>query len=345
MKNIFIVLGIVSIVFLTACSGAGTEKNKGDSTNSSNGNLSADSVITLKIGHVLDEKSNYHQGVVKFKELVEKKTDGQVVLELFPNGTLGGERDMIEGLGIGSVDLVLTATATLSGFSPEVNVIDLPFLFRDFNHAHKVLDGEIGDDLRKKVEDAAGVKTLAWMESGFRNIATKDKEVTKPEDMKGIKIRSIENDIHMDAYQAMGALPTPMAFTELFTALQQGVLDAQDNPIPVMASSNLDEVQRNITMTRHFYNASLVLMSNKKYESLTPEQQEAIEEAALEAATYERQVTGEMENQYIEEMKQNGVEIIEDPNVNLFIEAIQPIYEKYEPRFGKDLIEKIQNIK
>ncbi|OXS79320.1 TRAP transporter substrate-binding protein [Domibacillus enclensis] len=338
MKKFLGVMAVSSMVLLSACSGGGSTSSE----NAAEGGGSGETV-TLKVGHTLADTSHYQEGMVKFQELVTEKTGGSVEIEVFPNGSLGGERDMIEGLGVGSVDMVLTSTGPMSGFVPEVTVVDLPFLFRDEEHAHKVLDGEIGTELGKKVEDTMGVKTLAWWENGFRNVTTASTAIEKPEDLKGIKIRTMESDIHMDSFSAMGAQPTPMAFTELFTALQQGTIDAEENPVPVIMTSRFYEVQDHLTMTRHFYNPSLLLMSQSKFDALTPEQQTAIEEAAKEAGVYERQVVQDMEKQYIEELKGNGMQVIENPDLEPFKAAVQSVYEKYEPQFGKELIDEIRN--
>ena len=337
MRKLLSTVAVSSMLLLAACGGGG-----GNSEKASGGE---GGTVTLKVGHTLSDTSHYQEGMKKFQELVEEKTNGTVELEVFPNGSLGGERDMIEGLNVGSVDMVLTSTGPMSGFAPEVTVVDLPFLFRDEEHAHKVLDGEIGTDLREKVEGTMGVKTLAWWENGFRNITTGDQPVEKPEDLKGIKIRTMENDIHMDSFRAMGAQPTPMSFTELFTAMQQGVIDAEENPVPVIMSSRFYEVQNHLTMTRHFYNPSLLLMSTSKFDSLTEEQQKAIEEAAVEAGEYERQVVQDMDKQYVQELKDKGMKVIENPDLEPFKEAVQSVYEKYEPQFGKELIDEIRNTK
>jgi TRAP-type transport system periplasmic protein len=338
MKKVLSIIALSSMVMLSACGGGGSSKTDA-------GGEAKGEVIKLKVGHTLADTSHYQKGMEKFQELVKEKSNGTIELEIFPNGSLGGERDMIEGLNVGSVDMVLTSTGPMSGFAPEVTVVDLPFLFENEEHAHKVLDGEIGDDLRSKVEKTMSVKTLAWWENGFRNVTTGKQAVEKPEDLKGIKIRTMENDIHMESFSAMGAQPTPMSFTELFTALQQGVIDAEENPVPVIMTSRFYEVQGHLTMTRHFYNPSLVLISPSKFDSLTDDQKKALEEAAVEAGKYERQVVQDMEKQYISELKEKGMKVIEDPDLEPFKEAVKPVYEKYEPVFGKELIEKIRNEK
>ncbi|MEH7436648.1 TRAP transporter substrate-binding protein [Neobacillus drentensis] len=342
MKKLLSIVALLSMVLLSACGGGSSSKT---SAGESGGSKKAAEVVKLKVGHTLSDTSHYQKGMEKFQELVKEKSNGTIEIEVFPNGSLGGERDMIEGLNVGSVDMVLTSTGPMSGFAPEVTVVDLPFLFRNEDHAHKVLDGKIGDDLRSKVETTMGVKTLAWWENGFRNITTGKTAVEKPEDLKGIKIRTMENDIHMDTFREFGAQPTPMSFTELFTALQQGVIDAEENPVPVIMTSRFYEVQGNLTMTRHFYNPSLLLMSTNKFDSLTNEEKKVLEEAAVEAGKYERQVVQDMEKQYISELKEKGMKVIENPNLESFKEAVKPVYKKYESVFGKELIAEIKNTK
>ncbi|KKX54263.1 MULTISPECIES: TRAP transporter substrate-binding protein [Brevibacillus] len=344
MKKMFSTLVVSTMVLLTACGGGGSEAKPADSGNAGGQQAAASGeAVTLKVGHTLADTSHYQVGLEKFKELVESKTNGSVKIETFPNGALGGERDMIEGLNVGSIDMVLSSTGPMSGFVQEVTVVDLPFLFRDADHAHKVLDGEVGTDLLAKVESSMGVKALAWWENGFRHVTNNAHPVTKPEDLKGFKIRTMENDIHMDSFKAMGAQPTPMAFTELFTALQQGTIDAEENPIPVIMTSRFYEVQKHLSLTRHFYSPSILMMSQAKFDALSPEQQKAIEEAALEAGKFERETVAEMEKQYLSELKSKGMEIVENPDLQPFVDTVKPVYEKYEPQFGKELIEKIRN--
>ncbi|MBO8163599.1 MAG: DctP family TRAP transporter solute-binding subunit [Brevibacillus sp.] len=342
MKKFVSALLMSTMLVVSACGGGGQETAPAADSGGGQGGQAAETV-TLKVGHTLADTSHYQKGLEKFKELVSSKTNGTVEIEIFPNGSLGGERDMVEGLNVGSVDMVLTSTGPMSGFVPEVTVVDLPFLFKSAEHAHKVLDGEIGQQLLEKVDAQLGVKSLAWWENGFRNVTNNKRPIEKPEDLKGLKIRTMENDIHMDAFNALGAQPTPMSFTELFTALQQGVIDGEENPVPIIMTSRFYEVQKYLTMTRHFYSPSLLLVSKAKFDSLTPEQQKALEEAALEAAKYERQVVQEMDNEYLSQLKEKGMEIIENPDIEPFVQAVQPVYEKYEAQFGKDLIDSIRN--
>jgi tripartite ATP-independent transporter DctP family solute receptor len=342
-KFITLVLVAMMVFALAACGGTSTEKETNTDSATSGGDAPKET-ITLKVGHTLSETSHYQEGMKKFKELLEAKSNGQFKVEIFAAGALGGEREMVEGLQIGSVDLVLTSTGPMSGFVPEVTVVDLPFLFRDAAHAHKVLDGEIGDGLMSKLEEN-GFKGLAWWENGFRNVTNNVRPIVKPEDLKGLKIRTMENEIHMASFTQLGADPTPMAFPELFTALQQGVVDGEENPVPVIMSSRFYEVQKHLTMTRHFYNPSMMLISNEKFNSYPEELQTALLEASKEAGDYERQVVADMDKKYLSELTEKGMEVIENPDTAPFMEAVQPVYDKYQDVFGQELIDSIKNTK
>ncbi|TLS38427.1 TRAP transporter substrate-binding protein [Pseudalkalibacillus caeni] len=342
MKKIAgILMSLIMVFALAACGENESASSSGSDSGSDSGGIEK---MTLKVGHTLSDTSHYQEGLKKFKELVEEKSDGQITVEIFPNGSLGGEREMIEGLDIGTVDMVLSSTGPMSGFAPEVTVVDLPFLFRDADHAHKVLDGEIGQDLLKKLE-SEGMKGLSWWENGFRNVTNNVRPVEKPEDLKGLKLRTMENEIHMAAFEEMGADPTPMAFPELFTALQQGVVDGEENPVPVIWSSRFYEVQDYLTMTRHVYNPSIMLISKSKFDGYSEEVQNLLLESSKEAGDYERQVVQDMEDKYLSQLEEKGMNVITDVDLEPFEKAVQPVYDKYSEQFGKDLIENIKNTK
>lgn len=329
------------IAVLAACGGS-------ESTDSTSGADDADAdsgsgeAITIRVGHTLADTSHYQEGLLYFKEILAEKTNGEINVEIYAAGSLGGERDMVEGLQIGTVDLVLTSTGPMSGFVEDITVVDLPFLFRDAEHAHAVLDGEIGDELLAKLEPIS-LKGLAWWENGFRHVTNNVRPIEKPEDLQGLKLRTMENEIHMATFSAFGASPTPMAFTELFSALQQGVIDGNENPIPVIYTSAFNEVQDYLTLTGHFYNPSILLTSPTFFDGLSPEHQEALLEAAKEAGDYERQVVQRMEQEYLDELEAAGMEISRDPDLQPFIDAVQPVYEKYSEVFGQELIDAIRN--
>ncbi len=335
-KKVLGVTTVLSLSVLVAC-GGGNQK-----ADSNSGEAASSEAKTLQVGITLAEDSHYYKGLEHFADLVEEKSDGELAIEIFPNGSLGGERDMVESLQVGSLDMVLTSTGPLGGFAPEINVVDLPFLFENREHAYKVLDGKIGQDLLSGLEDQS-LKGLAWWENGFRHITNSQHPIEKPEDLKGLKIRTMENNVHMDSFKAMGADPTPMSFTELFTALQQGVVDGQENPVPIISTSRFYEVQDYLTLTGHFYSPAALLVSSQVFDGLSEDQQTALQEAATEGAEYEREIVADMEEEMIADLKDQGMEIVEDVDKEAFRKATKSVYDQYSDQVGADLIKQIQD--
>lgn len=306
--------------------------------------MSAAAPVTLKLAHVVSTTAPYHIGAMEFARLVDQKTKGQIKIEIFPGGQLGkGERECIEGLQIGTIDLVATSTGPVGGFVPQMLVVDLPFLFRDNSHVDKVLDGPIGESLLKDLSKA-GIKGIAFWENGFRNLTNNKRPVNKPEDVKGLKLRTMENEVHMDAFRTLGADPTPMTWGEVYTSLQQGVIDGQENPINIIRTHKIYEVNKHLALTGHVYSPALLLMNEKKFNGLSAELQKALLEAGKEAAKFERKFIRENEAKMLEELKGFGMQVT-SPDKKLFQKATEPTYKKYESRFGKDLINKIVGTK
>lgn len=300
--------------------------------------------VTLKLAHVVSTSAPYHIGAMELAKLVDQKTKGQLKIEIYPGGQLGkGERECIEGLQIGTIDLVATSTGRVGGFLPQLLVVALPFLFRDNGHVDKVLDGPIGEGLLKDLSKA-GIKGVAFWENGFRNLTNNKRPVNKPEDVKGLKLRTMENEVHMDAFRTLGADPTPMTWGEVYTSLQQGVIDGQENPINIIRTHKIYEVNKNLALTGHVYSPALLLMNENKFKSLAPDLQKALVEAGKEAAKFERKFIRDNEAKMLEELKGFGMQVT-TPDKKLFQKATEPTYKKYEARFGKDLIDKIVNTK
>ena len=298
-----------------------------------------DKPVSLKLGHAVAPEHPYHLGALKYAELVAQRTKSKVKIDVHPSTQLGNERDMVEGLQLGTIDLVVTSTGPLGGFVPKMFVVDLPFLFRDREHAYKVLDGPIGRDLFAAFS-AKGIKGLAFWENGFRQITNNVRSIERPEDLKGIKIRTMENKVHLASFRAFGASPTPMAWSEVYTALQQRTIDAQENPIAIIYHQKIAEVQKYLALTGHFYSPTPLLMSLKAFDALPKETQKIMLDTAIECATYERNLLRDSEAKQITELKTKGMQVT-TPNKKPFQDAVASVYKEFESQFGKDLIEKI----
>ena len=298
-------------------------------------------VLKLKIGHVVTETGGEHLGSVKFAELLDKKSGGTIQLQIFPNGQIGGNREMIESMQVGALDMALPALPALGGFTDKTKVFDLFYLFDDNKQAEKVLDGPVGQEVAKAVE-AANIKIISWWTQGFRE-TTANREIRKPADLKGLKIRVMENPLHIEAWNTLGASAIPMAFSEVLTSLQQGVLDAQENPYQNIVNSGFHTVQKFIIETHHLYGPLPVVVSKIVWDKLTAEQQKIILEAAEETKVWQRAKQDEINNKLKADIQKTGKNVIIEltpEQKNEFRQKLAPLYKKYAPQMN-GIVEKI----
>ena len=298
---------------------------------------------TLKIGYATTKESHYGVGSTVFCDEVEKGTQGRFKCQHFANSALGGERDQIEAVQLGTQDLVNTSTGPVGNFVPEVKIVDIPFLFRDYDHARKVMDGPIGQDILTKFP-SKGIIALAWTENGFRHMTNSKRDIVKPSDAAGLKMRTMENKVHMDGYRTFGILPTPMAFPELFGALQQGTVDGQENPIPVILSSKFSQVQKHLSLTGHVYSPALLLLSPKVWNKLSDADKKIFVDAAKKAAVAQRKKVNDDENNGIAQLEKDGMKVTRTVDGAAFREALKPAYAGYAKEFGADNIKKIADV-
>ncbi|UEM01943.1 TRAP transporter substrate-binding protein [Skermanella rosea] len=294
---------------------------------------------TLQLGHPTAATSHYGVAASTLADELARRSNGKFKVVSTPNGA---EREMIESAQIGTLDLVVTSTGPVGNFVPEVAVVDIPFLFKDYTHARAVLDGPIGQDMLKLFPDK-GIVALAWGENGFRHITNSKRPINDPADAKGLKVRTMENQVHMTAFRQLGVLPTPMAFTEVFTALQQGTVDGQENPIPVITASKFAQVQKYLTLTGHVYSPAMILMARSTFDGLTAEEQQMFLDSAAVAAKAMREKVAAVEATGVEELRKAGMEVITDVDRAKFQQALEPAYAEYSKRFGKETIDRIRN--
>lgn len=280
--------------------------------------------IILKCGTSTQPGHIYNEGVEYFGKIVAEKSNGEIEVQLFPAAQLGSERDMVEGLQLGTLEMTLTSTGPLGNFVPEVKLFNLPFLFKDRQSCYKVLDGKIGTDIAAKFEKV-GIHSLGWYENGFRNITNSKRPIEKPEDMNGLKIRVMEDDVFILTMKALGASPLPMAFGELYTALEQKTVDAQENPLAIIYSSRFFEVQKYLAMTGHFYSPAMLLISRTAWEKLTPDQQRILEDASAQARDYERKISMEADQTLEAKLKEAGMQVTH-PDKAPFVKAVASVY-------------------
>ncbi len=299
----------------------------------------------FKIASATALSHTYNVGAQYFAKLVEERTDGRIKFKIYPDGQLGkGERELLEALQQGVVDFYVGSTGPLSGFSASVGILDIPFLFRDYAHVDKVLDGPIGQNLIADLEKVQ-MKGLAFWENGFRNLTNSKKVVKTPADAKGMKIRTMENPVHIQAWKTAGVNPTPMAWGEVYGALQQGVIDGQENPVAVILQVKVYEVQKYLALTQHVYSPAILIASLKRWNQIPKEDQAIILQAAKEGAVYQRNLGRQNEEQMLAELVKNGVVLTRDVDKAAWGAAMKPAFESFSTTYGKANIDAILNTK
>jgi tripartite ATP-independent transporter DctP family solute receptor len=299
---------------------------------------SAQKVIRAGIGLTADHP--LHEGLLKFKELVEERSDGGITVEAYHSGQLGDDRTMMEGLQFGTLQVTIPSTAPMANFIPQYSVFDLPFLFVNECVADKVLDGEVGQKLLDMLPNQNMVG-LAYWENGFRQLTNNRRPVEEVADLQGLKVRTMENTLHMDAWRALGANPTPMSFSELFTALQQGIVDGQENPYPTIYLQRYYEVQDYLTDSRHIYSPFVFLVSKPFWDGLTEEEQKIVKDAAMEARLYQRERLREASKEYQQKLIEEGKMQYTEPTPEereAMRKEVQPVIEKHSKVIGEDLV-------
>ena len=321
-RFILIALSIIMVFSLTACGEKAAPAGKDPAASGS-----AEPTV-LKLGMTINEQDSFYVCAQKFAELVKERTNNAYNIELYPNSALGDERTMLESMQMGTLDAGIITSGPFVNFVQEFGVFDMPFLFPNNEAAYKVLDGEIGKEILAKLE-AKDLKGLAYAERGFRNLTNSVRPVKTAADVEGLKIRVMENEVYIASFNALGVNTVPMAWTEALTALQQGTIQGQENPVNVIHAYKMWDSQKYVTMTRHAYAAAVITFSLERFNSLPEDVQKIFIDAAQEAAEYERAWVAENEADQIETLKSNGMEVIEDPDLDSFKAAVQSVYDKY----------------
>lgn len=296
----------------------------------------------MKIGSVNPKERSLSKGFYKFKEIVEKETNGAIKVEVFTDGVLGDDRRTLEGLQIGSIQGTTVSTGPISAFSPKIAVFDLPFLFKDRTIAYKVLDGPIGQELLDELASSKFIGLCYW-ENGVRHLSNSRREVTTLADISGLKIRTMESPIHVDIWRSLGANPTPMSMSQLYTALEQKVVDGQENPLANIQTNKFEEVQKYVALTGHIYGASPFMISKVFWDTLDDKEKAIVKKAALEARDYERKLASEEDEIATKYLLSKGMKISEmaPGEKDKMREAVKGIYEKQKPILGEALVNKV----
>jgi tripartite ATP-independent transporter DctP family solute receptor len=282
-------------------------------------------------------------GMEKFAEIVTAKSGGKIKIMLFPGGVLGGDAPNVSALQGGTLDMVSLNAGILASQQKEFAIFDFPFMFATPQEADAVVDGPFGKRLLAKLDDK-GIHGLGYWELGFRNITNSKRPIVKVEDIAGLKLRVIPNAINVDWVSALGANPTPMAFPEVYAAMEQKAIDGHENPFTVINANKLYEVQKYLAITNHQYNPQAVIVSKKLWDTLSNDEKKILSDATAEAVKYERQVSREQANVALESLKKNGMQVTEFNAAEMakFRDKMKPVIDKHSAIVGADTVAALQ---
>ena len=299
--------------------------------------------IVLKMGTLGSTEYFYYKGAKRMADEIAGKSGGGIEIQVFPNQQLGNERDMIEGLQLGTLDLAVINTPLLAGFDPRFLIFDMPFMFNDWAHVSKVLASPIGADLMKSLE-AKQIKAFNFSTAGFRHVLNYKRPVKTPEDLAGLKIRTLDNPVHVAIMNAMGANATPMQYSEVATALRQHTVDGLDSPAPAAVTEKFYETNKYLSLTGHVFTGVIYLMSLKRFGSLSPDQQKMMADAATIGADTETDLYNKFDEQSLVVLtKDHGMQI-DKVDREKFRARMKPVFDRYQDRVGKELIDKVAKL-
>ena len=297
----------------------------------------------IKVGHGAAETYHMHKAWEKFQEIIEAESSGELKVEIFPNGQVGGDRELTEAVEVGIVHMTAPVVEVMAGWDDAFAVPGLPYTFRDRDDALNALNGDFGSLLLDKAADF-GLKGIGWMENGVRHITNNTRPITQPNDLRGIKLRTMQVEAHMDAFKEMNANPTPMSFNEVYSALQQGVVDGQENPLGHIYSSRFYEVQKYMTLTNHVYSTHMVLANPDFYYSLSDEHQQLVGSALERAIDHQQAIIREEESEQLKEIEESGVQIISlsEEQLEAFKQATAPVRESHLKNVDSRLVQSLK---
>jgi len=301
--------------------------------------------VKLRFGHAHPTSDSQHVAAIEFAKKVKERTQGAIEIQVFPNNQLGNDSSMIAGVRGGTIDIEMSGNPYFTGIEAKLNVLDLPYLFDNMAHVTKVLDGPIGRSLLNDLETRQ-MKGLAFWEIGFRSLANSRRPVIKAEDIKGLKLRTTPNQAHIKAFQLLGAAAQPMPFAEVYSALETKAIDGHENPPSVMLSTKMFEVQKYLSLTKHAYTASIVVMNKAKFDALKPAYQQILLQEATHAAVFQRDLNAKGEESALAELRKSGMQIVEKPDVEAMKKIVAEETRKiFIEKNGDELIKAIDALR
>ncbi|WP_233275832.1 TRAP transporter substrate-binding protein [Salibacterium aidingense] len=342
MHTIFRLFIMTALLLTMAACGDEASENEGtagDGEGPDSGNTNSGEQITWKLGHLSNEDHSWHETAERFAELVDEKTDGRLQIEIYPNEELGSETDVIDSISAGTADMTITGES-MANWAPETAMLGAPYVINSEEHLQTVVEGGIGEELEQTIKEDVGLTPLYYHMRAPRNL-TSNEPISSPDDLNGFKMRVPNVPLFMDAWSGAGASPQTMAFNEVFTGLQQGVIDGQENPVDLIHSAGFYEVQDYVNVTEHVYGWVYVVVGNDQFNELDEEMQEAVVEAGEEVQSLSRELYEEDTEEYTNMLKEEGMEFNEDVDKEAFAEAMRPAIEESLNEEQLDLYERI----
>lgn len=301
-------------------------------------------VKELKLGYINAPSGPMHEAALKFADLVSKKTNGQYTVKTYPSSQLGNERELADAVSLGTVDMTLSGPTPIMWYIPQYSMVESPFLYKDLNQYRTMYNGEIGKEIKDKLLQVKGLRLIDFWFRGPRYL-TANKEIKTLADLKGLKIRVPESEITLETWKTLGANPTPIAFNELYMALKQGVVQAQENPLELIYTTSFYDVQKYVMNTQHAYSTYFLLINDKLMSSMPADIQKAIQEAGVEAGTFETDLMLKSEDDFKKKLEEKGVKFI-DLDMKPFKDLINSeLPKKFKDKYNMDIYEKIKNMK
>lgn len=342
MKKLLAILLMVTLVLSLATGCA--KKEEATTSTTSDTQTTEEKKIVIKLGHVEAEDRSTHQAALEFEKYVEQQSNGKVDIEIYANGQLGGDRQMTEAVALGTLHMTLPATSVLTTYNPKFGVLDMPFIFKDEQAGFKALDGEVGAAFNEILE-SVGFYNLGYNYNGARHMSNSKRPINEPNDLKGLKMRVMESPVYIDLFKALGANATPMSFGEVFTALQQGTVDGQENAASLVYAMKFHEAQKYYSLTGHTYSYLAVLINDKFYKGLPEDIRKIVADGAQKyLIDYQRNMEISDTDKYMSKLKEEGMLIneITPENHEKFVEAVKPMYDKYKAEIGQDMFDLVQ---
>lgn len=337
-KMLTVAIAGIMMINLIACSNTADQ-----GTASGNKEPAAtDKQIVIKISHQNASTHPVQKGFLRFKELVEEKSNGSMTCDIYDSAVLGNDTSNLQQVISGTLDAaMIMGVAIWQGYDSRAGIEEIPFLFSDYESARAAWDGEFGDYVTKELITPQGGHVVGYWENGFRHFTNNIRAIKLPADMAGIKFRTAESEIRISMFETMKASAIVMAFSELYSAMQQGTVDGQENPLSNIVSASFYEVQKYLSLSGHIYNTSVFIFSDTFWNSLTGEQQKIIVDASDEAKIYTRELNSTAEEEYLKTCKESGMEVNE-VDKDAFVDAVQPVWNNFSAKYGSDLIKLAQ---